>query len=316
MFKALKKTIKMKVLNATGFSELITTVNNSTKIRQFNENPLFKDIYTQNSFAQPLVCTSQLCNQDFFGLPLFQYWTKCMNMEQKFHRKTWEHVYIAHALWDNGFLTEGNSGLGFAVGMEPLPALFASRGCKITATDLDVNVEQAKSWVKTGQHIGGTDKRKLNQDRICPDELFEGNVEFRNADMNHIPDSLTGYDFVWSSCALEHLGGMEKSLDFICNSLNTVRSGGLAVHTTEFNLSSDEELSPDPYCCILRKKDIVGISEKLTKLGHYVYPLDFRLGTCFGDKFVDIPPYKQVTHLRLSLFSFVSTSFGIIVRKK
>jgi hypothetical protein len=33
-------------------------------------------------------------------------------------------------------LQPGRTGLGFAVGAEKLPALFASRGCRITATDL------------------------------------------------------------------------------------------------------------------------------------------------------------------------------------
>jgi hypothetical protein len=35
----------------------------------------FDKIYTLNDFTMPYVLTSQLCNQEFFGLPLFQYWS-------------------------------------------------------------------------------------------------------------------------------------------------------------------------------------------------------------------------------------------------
>ena len=35
----------------------------------------FYNYYPKIDLVKPLVCTSQLCNQEFFGLPLFQYWS-------------------------------------------------------------------------------------------------------------------------------------------------------------------------------------------------------------------------------------------------
>ena len=54
----------------------------------------------------------------------------------RLHRKIWEFCFIAQALDERGMLARGRRGLGFAVGTEPLPAMFASRGCAIVATDL------------------------------------------------------------------------------------------------------------------------------------------------------------------------------------
>ncbi|MDR3356505.1 MAG: class I SAM-dependent methyltransferase [Spirochaetaceae bacterium] len=285
--------------------------------RKETEDVIFENIYTKFDFERPLSCTSQICNQEFFGLPFYQYWTARLKEKPWFHRKQWEFVYIAQTLFENNMLTAGSRGLGFGVGVEPLPALFASMECKITASDMDTDSDAAKKWESSKQHSGNKIEL-LNQKGICPPDVFAANVSFRNIDMNKIPDDLRGagqFDFIWSSCALEHIGGPQKSADFIFNSLDTLRPGGLAVHTTEYNLSSDEDTHEDPYGYVFRKKDIEGIVEKIYRLGHYVYPLDFRQGIQPADTFVDEFPYKQELHLRLRLEHYAATSLGIIIRK-
>jgi hypothetical protein len=104
-------------------------------------------------------------------------------------------------------------------------------------------------------------------------------------------------------------------MDFIINCLDTLRPGGIAVHTTEYNISSNEDTQEDPYGYVFRKKDIEHIAEKITKMGHYVYPLDFHQGTQCGDKFVDEIPHKNKLHLRLRLGKYAATSIGLIIRK-
>jgi len=76
-----------------------TTLKDSKKYltticRLKNNNISFEEYYNINKFDEPRICTSQLCNQDFFGLPLFQYWMNRMNLTPKLHRKYWEWVYI------------------------------------------------------------------------------------------------------------------------------------------------------------------------------------------------------------------------------
>ena len=88
------------------------------------------------------------------------------------------------------------------------------------------------------------------------------------------------------------------------------------MHTTEYNLSSNENTQEDPSGYVFRKKDIEQIMEKITRLGHYVYPIDFRQGIQPCDKFVDEYPYKENLHLRLRLQSYAATSLGLIIRKR
>jgi len=280
------------------------------KIKEFNKLIFF----TQNKFNTPLSCTSQLCNQYFWKLPFYQYWCEQLKVKPVMNRKQWEWVYVAQVLFENGFLKPGNKGLCFAAGQEPLPALFASLGCKITATDLDINSETAKIW-KTSNQNTENNVKILNKDGICPNDLFKNNVRFRSVNMNEIPNNLRNFDFNWSCCAFEHIGGIKQGLDFLINNLETLKPGGIAVHTSEFNLSSNEDTFESRDLCIFREKDYRKTVEKLEKMGHYVYPLDLKKGNEPLDNYVDTPPYRQDFHLRLFIEAYVSTSIGIIVKK-
>src|SRR5262249_15427695 len=137
-----------------------------------------------------------------------------------------------------GLLTSGKRGIGFGVGREPLPSLFASFAVEIVASDQSVEAAERAGWVRGGMH--SPDLSALNENRICTDPVFSRLVSFMAIDMNDIPSSLDeAFDFCWSSCSLEHLGSLNHGLEFIENSLRVLRPGGVAVHTTEFNLSSD-----------------------------------------------------------------------------
>ena len=283
--------------------------NISEKMSFFNNYPL-------SELKAPYVCSSQLCNMEFFGLPLFQYWMELLKIPPCFHRKYWEYVYIAQALYENGMLKPGKKGLGFACGKEPLPALFASMGCEILATDLDVNDARSTKWAETDQNTMNA-VEVLNEKGICPPERFAEYVTFQAMDMNEIPKELYGqFDFNWSSCAAEHIGGMEKSVNFLVENMKTLKSGGIAVHTFEFNLSSNDDTCFDPDCFILRKRDVEGVAQALRAAGHEVFPLNFKSGAYFADSFVDTPPYmRHNVHLRLMIGKFVTTSFGLIARR-
>jgi SAM-dependent methyltransferase len=231
------------------------------------------------------------------------------------HRKLWEFVYIAQALWENGLLVPGRRGLGFGCGLEPLPSLFAGFGCEILATDLDANDGRALGWAETDQNTLNS-VENLNRLGLCPREQFEKLVKFQTLDMNHIPEELNGqFDFNWSACCVEHIGGRERSMDFLIENLRTLKPGGIAIHTSEFNLSSNEETCLDPNCFVFRRRDVEEVVERLSALGHEVFPMNYRIGDYVLDNYVDTPPFSLDTHLRLELQRFVSTSFGLIVRR-
>lgn len=233
------------------------------------------------------------------------------------HRKAWEYAFIALALEERGMLKPGKRGLGFAVGTEPLPAYFAAKGCEIVATDL--NAKEAGAWSQTGQNTGG-DIKKLNSLGICPKPVFEKKVSYRDADMNDIPADLMKeeFDFCWSSCAIEHVGSLKKSKMFLKNMLKTLKPGGIAIHTTEYNLSSNTDTIEDGESVIWRKKDVLEVIEDLKLIGGGA-ELDFSEGDADGDHFVDTFPYYTKNpkyHLRLLLDGYTSTSFGFIIQKQ
>jgi 2-polyprenyl-3-methyl-5-hydroxy-6-metoxy-1,4-benzoquinol methylase len=285
--------------------------------KDLDQKMSYTNNYSINNWNAPLVCTSQLCNQEFFGLPLYQYWVNMIKEEPILYRKQWEFVYIIQTLYENGMLLPGKKGLGFGCGTEPLPALFASCGCEILATDLDLTEANAKKWVDSNQNTMNK-AENLNNRAICPSAQFRELVKFQPINMNDIPKELYGqFDFNWSACAVEHIGGMEKSISFLIDNLKTLKSGGVAVHTSEFNLSSDTDTCLHPDCFIFRKQDVEKTAAALRSLGHEVFPLNFKVGTYIADNFIDYPPYlKNAAHLRLELSGFVSTSFGLIVRKR
>lgn len=243
---------------------------------------------------------------------MFQAWLARMGEPQlALHRKGWEHAYIAQALAERDLLRPGRRGLGFAVGQEGLPALFASMGCDVLATDLAPADPNAAGWVKTGQHA--SDLATTYHAGVST-ELLSERVRFRAVDMRAIPPDLRGFDFAWSSCSLEHLGSIARGLQFIRDALACVRPGGWAVHTTEYNLSSNWLTLPFGSTVLFRRRDLESLAAELRAEGHEV-DLDFTLGDGWADQYVDRPPYRNDVHLRLRLRWWDITSFGLIIRR-
>jgi len=256
----------------------------------------------------------QACSNAQLESNNFRYWTSLLRERQpRPHRKIWEWSYIAQALHERGCLAEGMRGLGFAVGTEPLAALFASRGCTVTATDLDFAAASEGGWTRTHEHAANIGV--LNERGICDARQFEANVQFTHVDMREIPADLVGYDFLWSSCSIEHLGSIDEALDFVVSAMRCLRPGGLAVHTTEFNCESDTSTVEQGKDVILRKRDFLRLRERLESSGCDVGDIDFALGKSDADTYVDEAPYRGPAHLRLRIGGFVSTSFGMIIQK-
>jgi hypothetical protein len=229
------------------------------------------------------------------------------------HRKLWEFAYIIHQLNACGMLAPGNRGLCFGAGDEPLPAVFAKRGCIVTATDAPTELIDG-SWIATGQHAASI--QKLARPHIVGTDTFLQRVTFEPCDMNSISDHLKGYDFCWSACCLEHLGSLRHGIDFIINSVEkTLKVGGIACHTSELNLTSNSETFETPQLSLYRRKDIEGAIEELRNRGHEVSPLVLSTGASAVDYHVDLPPYSHNPSLKIQLDRFVTTSVGLVIRR-
>src|SRR6266851_5360016 len=189
---------------------------------------------------QRIGLTSKICCQADIESKWFRYWCGQLHVIPFYSRKLWEYAFVLHSLWEAGHLQEGRSGLGFAVGTEPLPSFFSSRGLNILATDLDPADERAPDWHQSGQHSAAIDN--LFKPDLVDKLRFDETCRFRTVDMNEIPNDLYNcFDFCWSMCSFEHVGSIELGLEFVQNSLRCLNPGGLAVHTTEFNFEQGAE---------------------------------------------------------------------------
>lgn len=260
--------------------------------------------------------SSQLCTAEQMTSALYDAWCRKMHSPPRFSRKQWEFVYILEALSQSGCLAPGKRGLGFGCGREPLVGLLASYGCEILATDLDASEARDKGWVDTGQHAGNLDLLYERAREFCPRDRFYDLVNFRSVDMNHIPEDLHDqFDFVWSACCFEHLGSLRHGMDFVLNSCRCLKPGGVAVHTTEFNLSSKTDTIETPSCSVYRESDIRQLIGELQAAGYEVAPLNLNTGGSPVDRHIDLPPYGFSPHLKLLLEGTVVTSIGLIIRR-
>jgi hypothetical protein len=255
------------------------------------------------------------CTASDFQHPRYLQLCRFMAGRPQWQRKQWEWIFILHHLIETGALREGARGLGFGVGREPLPAAFALSGAQVVATDAPLELGQSSGWVSGNQHAQSLDALRFHW---VPDDIFQKNISFQHCDMTAIDPTLTNFDFVWSSCCFEHLGSLCAGLNFVRNSVEyCLKPGGVAVHTTEFNLSSDTDtIEEDPTTVIYRRRDLMEFSDEMRQRGHDVQP--FRVGpnATALDFHVDLPPHvADAMHIRLRLAGYSCTSAGLVIRR-
>jgi hypothetical protein len=246
--------------------------------------------------------------------PVFQQWCAAIDHPVGPHRKLWEWVYIARALECQGALRAGKRGLGFGVGRERLVSAFAARGCEIVATDMAADAAEAAGWTETAQYSGSL--AGLNTFGLCPAADFDARVGFRVVDMNAIPADLRSFDFLWSSCALEHLGSLQRGWNFVLASLDCLKPGGVAVHTTEFNLSSGTHTVERGPTVFYRESDVLELAAELRRRGSEIR---LNLGTGDGadpiDRHLAVDVAKDPVQLKILESGYAITSLGMTIVK-
>ena len=271
-----------------------------------------------------------LTNLEDFMTTEYQNFCDEIKEETRFHRKQWEFFVISREIlkhFNNSI--ERKNGFGFAVGEEILLEYFVKKGAKIIGTDIDINFESAKEWKNTNQHLSNLKLRG-----IVDKNIFYNSFTTDYVDMNNIPEKYLNsqFDFIWSSCALEHLGSIKNGLNFIKNSLNCLKSGGIAVHTTEFNILSEIENCDHNSSSIYSKFDLLNLKNEVELLGYKVLPINFNRENNAINDYIDKPEYccgksvklceeimknpKKASHINLLLHDkYVSTSIYIVIIK-
>ncbi|KAJ3119226.1 hypothetical protein HK098_005671 [Nowakowskiella sp. JEL0407] len=274
--------------------------------------PIFKKKSNPNSLI------SKLANHGDWKTEWYQKTAKLLFDDEKkgpvHHRKRWEIAYIANAVIELGLCGEGKKGMVWAAGKESLISFFAGMGCSILASDMPPDNEGKDAWADT--HQFASSKEDLFVSRFVNRTQFDKLVSYRNLDMNFVPiDLREAFDFMWSTCSVEHVGTIFLGQRFIVDSLSLLKPGGYAIHTTEFTLSSVASTVDSGITVLWRKPDIEYLVKSLKVLGYEVLPVNFNAGTEPFDKKIDLPPYSDDQHIKLQIDRHVTTSFGIIIKK-
>ncbi|HEY8613124.1 MAG TPA: methyltransferase [Roseomonas sp.] len=266
----------------------------------------------------------RLCRQEDIESHWLRHWCGQIGFVPMYHRKVWEDCYALQVLHERGMMVPGRRGLGFAVGAEWLPSFMAARGVEVLATDLDATDLRARNWIETDQHGGRVET--IFKPGLIDMETFNQRVSMRAVDMNAIPADLhEGFDFLWSICSLEHCGSIRQGLDFVVEAMKCLRPGGIAVHTTEFNINPEGRTIEEGTTVLFQRRHMEELEARLSLAGHRMLPIDFGTGSGILDQFVDLPPYPgaespmpvpEPPHLRLSIQGLVATSIGFIVEKR
>ena len=238
-------------------------------------------------------------------------------VDNPYNRKVWEWAYIAEAVSEAGLVEPGRTALGFGVGNEPLPAFFASRGLGVIATDQAA--ESGGDWADTGQLMTGLSS--LSRPYLITDTELASRVEVRDVDMNDVPADLGTFDVIWSSCVIEHLGSPERGLEFVLESCRMLAPGGIAVHTTELELTRRDTTADYGHCAVYRLQDLREFATRLADVGctssfNFTVPMDTREDRWISLALVDGESApSDIAHLKLAIGDSVSTSFGLLIRR-
>jgi hypothetical protein len=231
------------------------------------------------------------------------------------HRKLWEFVYVLRAAEQHGKAMAGCRALGFGVGQEPIPAALASLGLSVLATDLALEDDRSGAWGQTGQHMSDVDA--LSFPDVVPDAVLRERVRTRSVDMNAVPADLGRFDLIWSSCALEHLGSPEAGLAFVERTLELLEPGGVAVHTTELELTARLETADYGNLAVYRTADLDRLAARVREVGMEMDTNWYVAMETPADRWIALPPYPHddPAHLKLQIGDSISTSVGLLVRR-
>ena len=93
-----------------------------------------------------------------------------------------------------------------------------------------------------------------------------------------------------------------------------LKAGGIAVHTTEFNLSSNEQTFDTPGLSLYRQRDIEQLAQKLRKSGHKI-ELNLTRGDHPMDAIISDETSPWELNLKVALCGYHVCSVGLIIEK-
>jgi hypothetical protein len=96
--------------------------------------------------------------------------------------------------------------------------------------------------------------------------------------------------------------------------MHCLKPGGIAIHTTEFNVSSNDVTFESPGLSFYRRKDIENLLSRLRNEGYEV-TANLSLGNHPVDDIVTIDGQPWELCIKVRLLGYTITSLGLIIHK-
>jgi SAM-dependent methyltransferase len=145
----------------------------------------------------------------------------------RFHRKQWEFAMILLALRRRGVLRSDAVGLSMGAGKERLLYAVAHNVRRVVATDL---YDPGTEWDKART---SDPDAYIKEDKPFP--VDDAKLEGLRMDMRSLDFEDATFDFCYSSCAIEHIGGREDFLKHFSEVYRVLKPGGVYALTTELH---------------------------------------------------------------------------------
>ncbi|MDH4070022.1 MAG: methyltransferase domain-containing protein [Ignavibacteria bacterium] len=155
----------------------------------------------------------------------------------RFHRKQWEFAMIFRALSKLGVFGSQAVGLSMGGGRERLLYSIVHHVRQLVVTDL-YDTETPWSCARTDNP-----EDFIKSDPPFPAPLSRMTV--LGADMRDLPFPSETFDFCYSTCAIEHIGGRGDFLRHLNEVHRVLRNGGVYVFSTEFHYGPETIADPD-----------------------------------------------------------------------
>jgi hypothetical protein len=227
----------------------------------------------------------------------------------------WEFAAVLQAFYESGVLSPGAKMMGLGVGDEPIPSYLASLGLHVVAADLP----------------GVTSRSLVMRPSMIDGDAFDRHVEVSDVDIRRLDDvTLRDFDGIWSCSVLNELQSTEAAAEAVIGAMDTLKPGGVAVHTTEFAFADDHP-TQSPGALFFTRKFFQSLTDGLNGRGHSVAPLSFDLGRDALDGYVDLEPfvvegaeaYEDLwreglgcPHLKVMSGGVLTTSFAFVVKRR
>ena len=175
---------------------------------------------------------SKVCDgADWFREGIAAIVAKELREPARFHRKQWEFAGIFQALRDLGVLRSDAVGLSMGGGRERILYSVAQHIGGLYVTDL---YDSLTSW-----DCARTDDPEQYVKSDLPFPVDVSKISVLRADMREIPFPAGRFDFCYSTCAIEHIGGREDFLRHLGEVHRVLKDDGIYVFTTEFHFGPE-----------------------------------------------------------------------------